>query len=44
MYVEYLPPQADVLLEKEASTDCYIIVSGAVVSRVFFVPCSVSTL
>jgi signal-transduction protein with cAMP-binding, CBS, and nucleotidyltransferase domain len=34
MYVEYFPPQADILLEKEASTDCYIIVSGAVVSRV----------
>ncbi|TVU35298.1 hypothetical protein EJB05_17182, partial [Eragrostis curvula] len=30
MYAEYFPPNADILLEQEISTDCYIIVSGAV--------------
>jgi hypothetical protein len=33
MYAEYFPPKADIVLEKETSTECYIIVSGAVVSQ-----------
>ncbi|GJM93319.1 hypothetical protein PR202_ga09866 [Eleusine coracana subsp. coracana] len=34
MYAEYFPPKADIVLEKETSTECYIIVSGAVVSHI----------
>ncbi|CAO1945175.1 unnamed protein product [Urochloa humidicola] len=29
MAAEYFPPKADIVLQKEISTDCYIIVSGA---------------
>jgi len=32
MRAEYFPPKADIVLQKVTSTDCYIIVSGAVVS------------
>ena len=31
MTAEYFPPKADIVLQNETSTDCYIIVSGAVV-------------
>ncbi|XP_062204386.1 potassium channel KAT4 [Phragmites australis] len=30
MKAEYFPPKADIVLQNETSTDCYIIVSGAV--------------
>jgi hypothetical protein len=32
MAAEYFPPKADIVLQNETSTDCYIVVSGAVVS------------
>jgi hypothetical protein len=32
MTAEYFPPKADIVMQNETSTDCYIIVSGAVVS------------
>lgn len=32
MQAEYVPPKEDVILENEASTDLYIIVSGEVVN------------
>lgn len=32
MEAEYFPPKEDVILQNEAPTDLYIIVSGAVVS------------
>jgi potassium channel len=35
MYAEYFPPKADIVLEKETSTECSIVVLGAVVSRIF---------
>ena len=33
MDAEYFPPKEDVILQNEAPTDLYILVSGAVVSR-----------
>lgn len=33
MEAEYFPPKQDVILQNEAPTDLYIIVSGAVVSQ-----------
>lgn len=38
MQAEYVPPKEDVILENEASTDLYIIVSGEVVN-IFLVNC-----
>lgn len=35
MEAEYFPPKQDVILQNEAPTDLYIIVSGAVVSLVY---------
>lgn len=32
MEAEYFPPREDVILQNEAPTDLYILVSGAVVS------------
>jgi len=32
MQAEYFPPKEDVILQNEAPTDLYILVSGAVVS------------
>ena len=32
MEAEYFPPKEDVILQNEAPTDLYILVSGAVVS------------
>ena len=34
MTAEYFPPKADIVLQNETSTDCYIIVSGEVVSTI----------
>lgn len=33
MDAEYFPPKEDVILQNEAPTDLYILVSGAVVSE-----------
>lgn len=51
MRAEYFPPKADIVLHKVTSTDCYIIVSGAVVStyssftvRVLVLPTALSLL
>lgn len=30
---EYFPPKEDVILQNEAQTDLYVLVSGSVVSR-----------
>lgn len=32
MQAEYFPPKVDIILQNEAPTDIYILVSGAVVS------------
>lgn len=41
MKAEYFPPKEDVILQNEAPTDFYILVTGAVVKPFFFVqnPC-----
>lgn len=36
MDAEYFPPKEDVILQNEAPTDLYILVSGAVVSELQF--------
>lgn len=36
MDAEYFPPKEDVILQNEAPTDLYILVSGAVVSELKF--------
>lgn len=36
MDAEYFPPKEDVILQNEAPTDIYILVSGAVVSELQF--------
>lgn len=33
MQAEYFPPKEDVILQNEAPTDIYILVSGTVVSK-----------
>lgn len=33
MQAEYFPPKEDIIMQNEASTDLYILVSGAVVSK-----------
>lgn len=33
MQAEYFPPKEDVMLQNEAPTDIYILVSGTVVSK-----------
>ena len=32
---EYFPPKEDIILQNEAPTDLYILVSGAVVSKLY---------
>lgn len=41
MKAEYFPPKEDVILQNEAPTDFYILVTGAVVSLEFL--CFIST-
>jgi CRP-like cAMP-binding protein len=36
MKAEYFPPREDVILQNEAPTDFYILVSGSVVRILFF--------
>lgn len=36
MDAEYFPPKEDIVLQNEAPTDLYILVSGAVVSIIYF--------
>jgi hypothetical protein len=38
MKAEYFPPREDVILQNEAPTDFYILVSGSVVRILFFFP------
>lgn len=42
MKPEYFPPKEDVILQNEAPTDMYIIVSGAVVSTELLFRCQLS--
>ncbi|MFS7990688.1 putative cyclic nucleotide-binding domain, rmlC-like jelly roll [Helianthus anomalus] len=41
MKAEYFPPKEDVILQNEASTDFYILVTGAVVSAVIYITSSI---
>lgn len=38
MEPEYFPPKEDVILQNETPTDLYIIVSGAVVRKLYIHP------
>lgn len=38
MKAEYFPPREDVILQNEAPTDFYIVVTGSVVGAFFYLP------
>ena len=42
MQAEYFPPREDVILQNEASTDLYLLVTGAVVRKSLIVSIKIS--